>query len=121
MHVLRGRDVPLERHVLKSTGECGRGVNRIGDGIESQRGMEPGESLVRKGKTGVIVVDRRIEQNLGMRSEMRKRRVMVELIVEHLHHDVGASEIGKPVPKNILREKPSPDPTALKVKAHRLA
>ena len=66
MHVLPGGDVPLKCHVLEHTGECRGGVDRIGDGVEGQRGMESGKTLVRERKAGVIVVDRRIEQNFRM-------------------------------------------------------
>ena len=38
MHVLPGVDVPRKCHVLERTGKCRGGVDRIGDGIERQRG-----------------------------------------------------------------------------------
>src|SRR5262245_61178755 len=83
--------------------------------------METDKALVRKRETRVIVVDGRIEQNLRMRLKMRKGCVMVQLVVEDLHHDVGAGEVGKPVAKYILLEQPPPDPAALDSVSTRLS
>src|SRR4029079_14008205 len=66
MHVLPGGDVSLKCHVLERTGECRGSVDRVGNRVEGQRGMESGKTLIRERKAGVIVVDRRIEQNLRM-------------------------------------------------------
>ena len=83
--------------------------------------MEFSEALVRKRKSGVIVVNRGIEQDLWMRQEVPERGVVIELVVEHLNHDVRTGEVGEPIAKNILRQKPSPDPTALKIESQRFS
>src|SRR5262245_59468419 len=82
--------------------------------------MECGETFIRKGETGVIVMDGRIEQDLGMRSKVGKGGLVVQLVVEDLDHDIGAGKIGEPIAKDVLRQKPPANPTALKVVAQRL-
>src|SRR5690349_23205031 len=83
--------------------------------------MQPGKALVRERETGVVVMHRRVQQNLRVRLELGKGGIMVELVVEHLHHDVRPGKIRKPIAENVLRKKPPPNPTALKVISQRLA
>ncbi len=83
--------------------------------------MEPGKALVGERKAGVIVVHRRIEQDLRMRLQMREGGVVIQFVVEHLHHNVRAREVREPIAKNVLRQEPPPEPTALKVESQRLS
>jgi hypothetical protein len=46
---------------------------------------------------------------------------MIQLVVEHLHHDIGAGKVRKPIAEDVVRKEPPPDPTTLKVKPQRLS
>src|SRR5262249_44964262 len=89
--------------------------------IRGKSGMEGVKAIIRERKTGMIVMDGRIEQNLGMWSNVRKGGVVKQVVVEHLDHNIGAREVGQPIAEDILRQKPSANPTALEIETQRFA
>src|SRR5262245_46021785 len=89
--------------------------------IRGKSGMERDKAIIRKRETGMIVMDSRIEQNLGMWPKVCKGGVVKQVVVEHLDHNIGAGEIGQPIAEDILRQKPSANPTALEIETQRFA
>src|SRR6185436_16421608 len=83
--------------------------------------MERGEAFVRKREPGVVVMDGRIDQDFRMGLKVGKGGIVVQLVVEDLHHNIRAGEVGEPIAKDVLREKPPANPTALKIVAQGLA
>lgn len=63
----------------------------------------------------MIIVNGRVEQDLWMRPQVGEGGLVVQSIVEHLNHDIGAGEVGQSITENVVREKPAADPAALKV------
>src|SRR5574341_1313141 len=82
--------------------------------------MERCEAFVSKCEARMVVMDGRIEQDLGMCAKVCKGGLVVEVVVEDLHHNIRAGEVGEPIAKDVLREKPAANPTALKIVAQRL-
>src|SRR5215467_1580130 len=81
--------------------------------------MESGKAVVCKGETSVVIVNGRIEENLRMQPQVGERGFVVELIVEDLHHNIGTGKVGEPIAKDVLRQKPPTNPTALKIVTQR--
>ena len=46
---------------------------------------------------------------------------MIQLVVEHLHHDIGAGKVRKPIAEDVVRKEPPPDPATLKVEPQRFS
>ena len=113
-------DVVLQRDILEGARE-GADAHLVGHAIGGENRMEPGEALIRKREPGMVVMNGRVQQNLGTWSEVGERGLLVEAVVEDLHHDIGAGEVGEPIAEDVMRQEPPPDPTALKIVAHRFA
>ena len=88
MQELHRLHIPLQGHVLECAGKCGGRIHGIGDVIGGEHRVERGETFIRKREPGVIVMDGRIEQDLGMRLKVCKGGVVVQVVVEDLHHNI---------------------------------
>src|SRR5437867_1549422 len=116
MEILRRFSVTLESDVIEYAWKGRRRIDRIGHFVLGEIRMQGIiEPLIGERETSVVVAKGRINQKFRIRTEIREGLVLVKMIVEYLHHDIRACEVGEPISEDVLRQQPSPEPCLLDV------